>query len=91
MKNLLTIVFFAAFSFSLNAQKSDVESAKLNDTASAERSIEERLQKQEEAILSIRKENEVLKKEIKKLKSSFTDGRRKLTVSRKGSKQVIME
>ncbi|MDB5249501.1 MAG: hypothetical protein JWQ40_3895 [Segetibacter sp.] len=95
MKRLITIVFLSAFTYASNAQSGDAIYTSSNDTAAANKSkaVEERLNKQEQELLALKKDNESLKKEVKQLKASAvrTGGNKKITISRVGSKQVVTE
>lgn len=93
MKRILTLVAFAIFSHVSNAQSGDAIVSS-NDTvvSGKSKSIEERLNKQEQELQSLKRDNDSLKKEVKQLKSAVSaGGNKKITVSRRGSKQVVTE
>jgi uncharacterized protein YlxW (UPF0749 family) len=93
MRKIMTIAFFAACSTSINAQSIDAVASTTTDTVVSGKSslIEERLKRLDERVLNLQKENNSLKKEVYQLKTALPNKDRKFSVSRKGSKQVVVE
>lgn len=94
MKKVLSLVILAALSHVSGAQSEDAIISLSNDTVvpAKSKSIEERLDKQEQELQALKRDNESLKKEFKQLKSAINiGGKRRVTISRIGSKQVIAE
>lgn len=94
MKKIVTIVLLATYSHISSAQSSDeIVSSNVDTTPIATKTVspEQRLNKHEQEIQTLKRDNEVLKKQVNQLKSSLPNTKRKFTVSRTGSKQVIAE
>jgi len=95
MKKLFILLCFGIGSLISTAQTTAAIDTSLNDSIIDNNDlkyIEGKLIKQEQEIQALKKDNNQLKKEIKQLKSSFNVGNKtKLTISRKGSKQITTE
>jgi uncharacterized protein (DUF3084 family) len=86
------IIFLGAFTLVTNAQGADADISTTNDTiAEKSKLLEDKLNKQEQQLQELKMENETLKKEVKQLKSALPVGKRKFTVSRIGSKQLMVQ
>ena len=94
MKKII-LLSFVLLSTLLAEAKTEKSGKQFNDSVKTEKlvQIEEKLQKQEKDIETLKAENLSLKKEISEVKyrKSFPAGGRKVTVSRTGSKQLIVE
>lgn len=87
------IGLLVAYSHLTNAQNEGEVSFSNIDTTPASinaASLNERLDKQDEQLQALKKENEVLKKQMKQIKTLFNANRR-MIVLRTGSKQLITE
>jgi septal ring factor EnvC (AmiA/AmiB activator) len=94
MKKILILSFLLSYAHFTNAQNaSEIVSPNIDTTTVGVKagSVEERLNKQEQQFQALKKENEVLKKQVKQIRSSLNYTNRKVTVSRTGSKQIIFE
>lgn len=94
MKKYILLACIGAFTHVLNAQNTGSIVASANDTNVTENVniAEARLIKQEQEVQALKRDNEAIKKEIKQLKSALSIGsKNKVTISRKGSKQVIID
>ena len=94
MKRLFITAVFVACGFIVNAQNAEGFPAPNKDSAPVETkkaSLDERLNKQEQEIKTLKSDNQKLKKEVKQLRTAFPLNKRKVTVTRTGSKQVIVE
>ncbi len=94
MKKLLIICLLVSYAHLTNAQHAnEMVSPNIDTTTSGAKvgSVEERLNEQEQQLKVLKKENEVLKKQVKQIRSSLNYSNRKVTVSRTGSKQLIVE
>lgn len=94
MKKILIIGFLALYSHISNAQNaSEVNPSGGDTTPILTKTIpaEGRLDKLEKEIQAVKRDNENLKKQVHHLRSSVPNVKRKITVSRVGSKQVIAE
>jgi TolA-binding protein len=104
MKKIIVLLCLAAFTHVSNAQNGEATvSSVANDSVVKENaksavdntksmSLEDRLNKQEQEVQALRKDNETLRTQVRQLKSALNfDGNKKITVSRRGSKQVISE
>lgn len=92
MKKIFMIACLVAYSHFSNAQNAS-ETVSF-DTTKVENKIDvlqQRLSKQEQEMQAVKKENETLKKQVKMLQSSIGNTPRKVSVSRTGSKQVVIE
>jgi hypothetical protein len=93
MRKILIMSLLVAYSHLTSAQNAGENVSALNDTTLVGTNtvlLEERLNKHEEQLNSLKKENEVLKKQMKQLQTLFNSNR-KVVVSRTGSKQLIVE
>jgi hypothetical protein len=94
MKKILILGLLAFYSHVSTAQSAEEIVSPNNDTtapATKPTSLEERLNKQEIEIQALKKDNAILKDQIKQMKPSFLNAKRKTSVSRVGSKQVVVE
>lgn len=94
MKRILIIGLLACYTHVTIAQNAEEVASPNIDTATIAASTvsaEERLNKQEQEIEALKKDNQLLKKQINQLKSSLPNVKRRLHVSRVGSKQLITE
>ena len=94
MRKLLLLGMLAVYSHVSNAQSASEKVPSITDTtpvANGAASSETRLNKLEKDVEGLKKENEVLKKQMKQVLPASPNTKRKLTVSRVGSKQVIVE
>jgi hypothetical protein len=94
MKKILIMGLLAVYSHVSTAQSSEEIVSTNNDTIAAvskQLSIEERLNKQEIEIEALKKDNALLKNQIKQMKPSILPTKRKITVSRVGSKQLLAD
>jgi peptidoglycan hydrolase CwlO-like protein len=92
MRKIVIVMFFAAFNIGIQAQTTSVMLVPATDSSNrANDTLEERLRKQEATILSLQRENQGLKKEVKHIKASLPITQRKFSISRRGSKQVVVE
>ncbi|MCW3107598.1 MAG: hypothetical protein JWQ09_2104 [Segetibacter sp.] len=94
MKKILIVVLLAAYSHISSAQSSEEIVSSNIDTAPVATkivSLEERMNKQEQEIQVLKRDNETLKKQMSQLRRSLPNAKRKFSVSRVGSKQVIAE
>ncbi|HSU49472.1 MAG TPA: hypothetical protein VLJ41_02735 [Segetibacter sp.] len=91
MKKFLMIGFLITYGHLTNAQNAN-ELVAVNDTTVAGlklSSLEEKLNKHEEQLQSLRKENDELKKQMKQLRP-LLNADKKIIISRNGSKQLIV-
>jgi septal ring factor EnvC (AmiA/AmiB activator) len=94
MKKILIVGFLALYSHLSNAQNaSEVTPSGGNTTPVSTKSVSEegRLNKLEKEMQALKRDNDTLKKQVSQLRSSTPKVKRKITVSRMGSKQVILE
>lgn len=94
MKQLIIIALLAFYGDVSKAQhpKETVSTITDSNTAPVKKvTAEERLKQQEQDIRTLKRDNEMHKKELRQLKSSLPIRKRKFTVSRVGSKQVVAE
>jgi len=94
MKKILLAALLAVFSHVTNAQSSEeVVSGNIDTTSYTLKAetLDERLTKQETELKALKKDNQLLKNEVKQMKSSLPNSKRKFAVSRVGSKQIVLE
>jgi len=94
MKKILLAALLAVFSHVTNAQSSEeVVSGNIDTTSYTPKAetLDERLTKQETELKALKKDNQLLKNEVKQMKSSLPNSKRKFAVSRVGSKQIVLE
>ena len=101
MKKILVFLFMCAINYTSDAQDIQTAGAYSNDSVASSndrisseksKSIEERLTRQEEEMKSLKKDNELLKQQVNRLKTaSNISSNSRVTISRRGSKQVSFE
>ena len=95
MKKLMLLLTIAVYSQVSIAQTDEIAPLQNIDSVITEKitSLEERLNQYEAELASLKKENAALKKQIETIKTETTRRpiARKFSVSRKGSKQVVVE
>ncbi|MCW3081793.1 hypothetical protein [Segetibacter sp.] len=94
MRKLLLLGMLAVYCHVSNAQSASDKVTSVADTTPVLNNIassDTRLNKLEKDMESLKKENEILKKQMKQVSPASPNTKRKLTVSRVGSKQVIVE
>ncbi len=95
MKKLFILVILAGFSHMSNGQEKEMVPQGSNDSTVANKieALEQKLNEQQEVVESLKKENSSIKKQLKQLKSTgiFRSNNNKVTITRRGSKQVITE
>jgi small-conductance mechanosensitive channel len=95
MKKIILAALLAVFSHVTNAQSSEEVVSKnidtIVDTTPKAEALDDRLTKQETELKALKKDNELLKNQVKQIKSSLPNSKRKFTVSRAGSKQIVVE
>ena len=92
MKRIIIVGILAFCSHILNAQT--VSGGSTSDTtpnSAKSTTTEAKLNKLENEMQALKKDNETLKKQVGELKSPTLNVKRKVSVSRVGSKQVIVE
>ncbi|WP_147201617.1 hypothetical protein [Segetibacter aerophilus] len=94
MRKLFILGMLVVYSHVTNAQNASENVQTVADSTPVSTNIassEARLNRLEKDMQSLKKENEILKKQMKQASSAFPNAKRKITVSRVGSKQVIVE
>jgi cell division protein FtsB len=95
MRKITILIVIAAFSHVSFAQTGETSGMGFNDTLIFKKitSLEQRITQQEAELQTLKTENGLLKKEISGLKSSTPkrSAPRNYSISRKGSKQVVVE
>jgi predicted nucleic acid-binding Zn-ribbon protein len=94
MKRIIIIGVLAMYSHISSAQSSQELVAGNTDTTDLSTksvTLEDRLNKQEVEIQALKKDNSLLKKQMKQVRSSLPATSRKLTISRTGSKQLVTQ
>ena len=92
MKKILIIGLLACYTHISSAQgtkeivSSNIDTTTVDNKTS---SVEDRLNKQDQEIQALKKDNETLKKQMKQLNP--TNAKRRIVVSRVGSKQIVTE
>lgn len=85
----------AGFSHLSNGQEKELIPQGSNDTAKANKVdlLEQRLNDQQETLQVMKKENEVLKRQLQQVRNRIFNDRanNRVSVSRRGSKQVVVE
>ena len=91
MRKILIVGLLATFSHISNAQIGTEIIPNNTDTTSVSTKTETKLNKLENDVLALKRDNDSLKKQINQIKSSWPNTKRKISVSRVGSKQIVVE
>ena len=95
MKKIIILALLAVFTNTSNAQNAAGSAPSTADTTPVgttnTASPEARLNKLEGAVQTLKRENESLKKQVTQMRTGVFPAKRKVSISRVGSKQVIVE